>query len=223
MEEEKEHEEERDVVEVAEEQEETRGTMVSTKLTVAVIIGILFLGLYVFYIDAEPTTTTYNGYIFEQKSENAFETTLLTNQGDTVIEFRNHPSTVENISYNNELSLPLRLAQETNGTVYISISEELSTRGEAGIAALEISRVTSYIYGVATEGAFMQPGIEPSAPVITCENATPTTPVITMEQGNQTEIGVNGTCIQLRSDEPRGLIEAADALVYRLTGVIESE
>lgn len=213
------------VEEVSQKEKEQGFSLDVTKVVSSfVIVSLLFLGVYVFFLDTEPTTTSYNNHIFEKLGPNEYQTMVVTNQGDTELEFRNHPRDVDSIPYDNELSLPLRLAQETNSTLYISISEELSTVGEAGIAATEITRIVSFIHGVETRGAFMEEGVEPTAEVITCENATPNTPVITIERGDQTEIDVtDGTCIRLLSDTNMGLIEASSALIYRLLGVIPSE
>ena len=191
-------------------------------LIIAAIAGWYGTSLY---LDADGGVSTepriYNGHTFVQTSPVSVQTVVRTAEGEVSKEFREYPGDIDHYVYNNEFSLPLRLAQESNGTVYVSVGPDFVTRGEAAIASIELVKVTSGVFGIETKSAVTQKGVVDDKPVVTCENATPITPVIKLVNSSETLIQNSGSCITLEAKSGEELIEIADVVAYSLLGIIE--
>ena len=57
-------------------------------------------------------------------------------------------------------------------------------------------------------------------PVITCENATSSMPVIFFKEGNSTEVYSQGNCIIAQASYDQDLVRIADRIIYEKLGII---
>ena len=189
---------------------------------IAAIAAVLLLAVYGYaeYQEAQATLESrpYNGYLFQETRIGFWEVPLMTNNGETVLEFRTHPEEVEDIPYDDRVNARMRQVQTENGSITITLTDDFTRGGRVGIALYEISKVTNYVFGLNTTGATTAP-TNTSYPVVTCEDATRTEAVLRVEKG-LTEISYEQGCIVLSAASQDELISAANRLDYGLLGII---
>lgn len=205
------------------EQTETVTSSIPTATTTLVIILLVIGGVYAYtvYADSTEQPQPYNGFTFTNTPEGYYETTVSGPQGETALEFRRHPRQVENISVDPSVNAVIRAIQERNGSLYISVSPEYSTGGRIGIGVYELSKITNYMFGIGTQGGVTYQNATGDYPVVTCENVTRNTAVLTIEKGEDTRVTQENGCIKLQAQTASDVIRAADRIVYGLLDIIQ--
>jgi hypothetical protein len=193
----------------------------TTTLSIILLIIAGIYGYSAYIADGAEQPEPYNGFTFTYTQQGFYETTVQGAKGETALKFREHPSDVENISMAGGVDVILRAIQARNGTLYLSVAPEYAEGGRVGIALFEVSKITNYMFGIDTQGAVTANNVSQDYPVVTCENVTERTGVITIEPGNTTIIEQNNGCIEIKAETSDDVIRAADRLVYSLLGIIE--
>lgn len=193
----------------------------TTTLSIILLIIAGIYGYSAYIADGPDQPEPYNGFTFTYTQQGFYETTVQGAKGETALKFREHPSDVDNISMAEGVDAILRTIQARNGTLHLSVAPDYAQGGRVGIALFEVSKITNYMFGITTEGAVTQPNVSDKYPVVTCDNVTQRTGVITIEPGNNTAINQDDGCIEITAGSSEDVIRAADRLVYSLLGIIE--
>lgn len=161
----------------------------------------------------------YGSFEFTQDSQGFWTTTMNTAYGENQITFRLHPKDVDQIPYNNTINAALAHVQRQNGNVLIGIDNEIGPFSRTAIAVSEISKIMGNVFAIPTKTGVIYP--EDDLPVHNCElNASQSTFVFELRKSDEPKIVSDGFCAILYG-EGDNLIELSNAIVYRLTGVIQ--
>lgn len=188
-----------------------------TLISILVVIGVVWA------VSASLTGSSaqpYNGFEFTRSDVGYWQTTVQGAQGPTLLEFRRHPSDVDNISVSPDATRVVRAVQERNGSVRLTVDEPYAQGGRVGIAVYEISKITNYMFGIDTQGGVANASLSDKYPVVTCDNVTSTQAVIRIQAGEATRITERNGCVTITAASPSDVIRASDRFVYGLLGII---
>ena len=195
---------------------------------ILVIISILILLGYFVYstfagidIDVENDLSVYNGFPFEETPDGFWKTVLRTWQGDQEFLFYYHPLELEELYFDPSINPNLSVVQVNDGALYISVVPEIADQGVAAIAGVEISRVTSKVFGIYTRGALTEDMPGHDGPVASCSDASPELFVVELRVNGTNEVLAGDFCAVLYAEEPEDLIKLADLFVYKAYGVMD--
>ncbi len=192
------------------EQEERRRERNKKILSIGIVIIMVASVLGAFFgTDATPKQK-YNGITFKQNAQGVTATI-----NDQKYAFTFFPQQVEGIptdaaivpllaspvlfvTYN-----PAAAANETMARVQYYISELFPARFDTFVS-LGVSEPTAFVF-----------------PIITCANATSSQPVLFLDESNQTQISVEGSCIRATAANDEDLLRIADKLVLLRLGVMD--
>ncbi len=161
----------------------------------------------------------YNGYQFGKDEFGLWRTALKTGTGDRIYEFYHHPSELENISFDYEITAYLAAVVNNRGNFTVAYSPELSTNGKTAIAGTEVTKVMgTYIFVRSGFTEILED--EPNLPVYVCEDANPFNYVLEFSLGDENKITSKGFCTKIQAKNFDDLIMMADAYIYRIMGVI---
>lgn len=196
-------------------------TPVATYTILSIIAVILIgYGLTTWLTGAEQPDA-YNGFEFTRTGQGFYETRVSGAAGETALQFREHPSDVDNISMSSRVPLAMRAMQERNGSLVLTVDDAYAEGGRSGIALYEISKITNYMFGINTTGAVMNASLSDRYPEITCANVTSERVVIEITEGEETAITEENGCITMTAPTGADVIRGADRIVYGLLGIIE--
>lgn len=188
-------------------------------MLVLIIAAALILSLMFGAEEEIDEYAEYGSFEFIQDSQGFWTTTMNTAYGENQITFRLHPKDVDQILYNNTINAALAHVQRQNGNVLIGIDNEIGPFSRTAIAVSEISKIMGNVFAIPTKTGVIYP--EDDLPVHNCElNASQSTFVFELRKSDEPKIVSDGFCAILYG-EGDNLIELSNAIVYRLTGVIQ--
>jgi hypothetical protein len=157
-----------------------------------------------------------NGFAFFVLQDGSFATYVDVSGSKVPVAFRLDPRNASNVSIDDSSVSELLGADK----VYITLNPNQGDLGKFGVAAAEVSRITS-LYNIETIASFTEDAkpSNPNVPIRTCADASDTTNIIYLNVGNETAVkNVNG-CIYVTGKDADDLILAADKLGYNLLGI----
>lgn len=184
----------------------------NTKLILPLfIVFILVTSMFGFMWSGSKTKVEYKGFKFVQLETGRF----MLNIGNSRIAFNYFPSELEWINVSRQIKSLL-----STPMVYLT-SNPNSTYAET-IAQLQFSfaQLLDETRGIYVQNAFTAE-TEYGIPVVTCENATSSVPVIMIEKSNSTEITLDQNCIVVNAKDRQEMFMAYERLLYSIFGVME--
>ncbi len=157
-----------------------------------------------------------SGFAFFILQDGSFATYVDVSGSKVPVAFRLDPRNASNISIDDS-SVPELLGANK---VYITLNPNQNDLGKFGVAAAEVSRITS-LYNIETVASFTEDAkpSNPNVPIRTCADADNTTKIIYLNVGNETVVkDVNG-CVYVTGKDADDMILAADKLGYNLLGI----
>lgn len=193
-----------------------------------VVIVILFAAMIYLGIrlaKPKPVIQDYSNYTFTQQ-DNIWWTQVQKGNQPFNLPFFYAPWEVENIQISRSALVPIWQAQ-LDKSIHFFIAVDPASTGTAVVAAANIGRVIGNKYGLFNmnvSSAFTSyAGFD--YPVMTCENSSPKTFVMTVEIGPVNKVasaGKAGTCFVVTATNSSELLRVSDAYTYRLLGIIKT-
>lgn len=159
-----------------------------------------------------PELPQYNTYTFSIRGEY-----ILTEIEGNEVTFRYHPQDLERISVGDDTRAWLKRAVR----YHITFDPE-----DAWVQYIDILRMdiaaNNFLekFNRQFSDATTQPSTVYTLPLITCQNATDTQPVLYFKKSNITTLTREGNCLLVEAATPEDLLKAKDVLIYMITGVI---
>src|SRR3989344_1742208 len=166
------------------------------------------------------------GYVWNGGNDTDFEyngfSLILTEDGLWTMDyngqnimFYNHPTEVEYLKIDTDTSNALKNAK----MIYATSDPDDLLKEAIGGAEFEIKREIEkkgiyFIYSFTDANEF-------NRTIMTCDNATPSVPVLYFTHGNTTNISSSNNCIISQADSAFGIRKLRDRLLYAFLGVIE--
>lgn len=167
----------------------------------------------------------YNNYQNKQNEYNSYQL-VQASSGEWIVDlsfgplpFYYHPRDVDMIPVDPNAQKALNIVADNGGQIVISLDIDAPLPNQ-GIAAIEISKVTTQLYNIPTVGATTKQSDDPNVPVATCDNSGIKQLVYEVRITNKNEILYENECIILEAKSPEELIKVTDAYIYRMLGVI---
>jgi hypothetical protein len=191
-------------------------------LGLILIIGIISSAYFGFKaLSNDPVNDLlYNEFEFIQGPDGFYYVELNTAVGDSHIPFYYHPRSLENLSYDQNITTELFFVQRRNGVVRIALDTEFLDDPYIVVAGVEISKITGRVFAMPTASGFTS-DVENITKVFTCADANNTTFVIELRKGDENKAVSNGTCAILYSTSGRDAVMMADLFVYKTLGVMK--
>jgi hypothetical protein len=157
-----------------------------------------------------------NGFAFFVLQDGSFATYVDVSGAKVPVAFRLDPRNASNISIDDS-SVPEILGADK---VYIVFNPNQGDLGKVGVAAAEVSRITS-LYNIETVASFTEDAkpSNPNVPIRTCADAGNTTTIIYLNVGNETAVKNVDGCVYVTGKDADDMILAADKLGYNLLGI----
>jgi len=193
---------------------------------IAGIIIIILAGIFVwstYFRNAGDVT--YNNYVFQKFETNKWMTQQLIKGQMYNIPFYNNPNQVLDVPIDpNAISSIREFSKNTNGTVYISVDPEESSK--IVVAAVEYGRILGTVYNiydmnVKSAISTPVPGKTIDSPVITCDNASKDVMVIYQFVSDKNLVSIDNNCVLVESTDINESIRVADAFSFRLLNIIQ--
>lgn len=182
-----------------------------------------YAGIMVSLFIALILVTSIVGFIFGGTSEtvsryNGLKFTLTTNGWKTIYQGKTYlfsfaPRDVEDIALPDSLNL--------NNLLEIDVTYEFNSTYKENIAEaiFELSNIATKnnIYlrqGFTTNNSF-------NIPIITCEDATPSVPVLYYKSSNQTNISQQNNCIIIEANNQNLFLAQTDRIAYKILGIMD--
>jgi len=158
------------------------------------------IGNYTFYDVGDGTFGTYVTYQGQQQP----------------IQFRLDPREAGSIPIDDSAVQKILSAKK----VYLTSDPQGPELPKVAVAAYEISRIFGF-YGIKATGAYTRDADPPNPdiPLKTCADASSTTTVVVLEEGNFTGITEENNCVHVSGFNADELIWAADKLGMNLLGI----
>ncbi|MFT4311628.1 MAG: hypothetical protein ACMXYF_00165 [Candidatus Woesearchaeota archaeon] len=222
--------------EQVEQVEKLRDEIDTNNYALFVLIGFLILILGIFfgiglYLQSSPTPhyvdiERYNDFVFYKDQAGGWEVEIYKEDQPYHISFFFSPSQVENISLD-----PLAYREfYLRDTIYIAIDPQLheyDLMPSAASASVEIGKIVGQRYNLLnknTPAALTRPYSNDSdVRIFNCSQITPTTGVVEFLYGNETQIDVDGGCIQIRANSTAEFRRAATRVAFQILGIMRDE
>ncbi|MFC1801051.1 hypothetical protein ACFLZB_01160 [Nanoarchaeota archaeon] len=149
----------------------------------------------------------YNGFEF-QSARNLWATEI--NDQPLISHF--HPSELEDINTPN-----LELLKSPQ--IYISFDPEIKSE-YLDLSRLKLSDFSFKFLNTYPVNGITQESDDYQLPVITCQNATSSTPVVIYQENNQSEINLQDHCLYIKVQEEEDFLKMTERIIYTLAGVI---
>ncbi len=131
--------------------------------------------------------------------------------------FRLFPSALDHINISNEA---INSLNETN-YVFFSFNPEDQFIEYVELIRLEFEKEMKEYFNKDVLSGILKNSTIYKNPVIDCNNATNTTPVVIFKTGNETKFNYENNCITATANQARDLIILKERLFYGMVGVIE--
>lgn len=174
------------------------------------------VGFVLNYSSGEGNPLNYNGYEFEVSSDQTF---IFTEVNGKNYQFYNVPL---NIEY---LNLPSEAVDDINNAELVYFTFDSSDEINLPYAELIRFDLDNYMLTknkFVASGVYNTPsGLYESFPVIDCENATKSTPVIKLINSTVTLFTYSDYCLEIQGTGAE-LVQSRDRLMFGLLGIIEN-
>lgn len=196
-----------------------------------ILIGTAVVLVAVFIVTALLQTTddnSYNGFTFQQRQEGSLSVwdTVVDSKGNLYqVTFYHHPSTLEDVIFEPGIADLLRNPETRPSRLYLTLPADAGSRPV--VAGVEISKLTGYgidFLNIETRSALQESTNSSDIAVITCEDATPDTVVISFSMGDYNMVHLdenNPRCIHLMYETANDSIRVADRFGYGLLGIMQ--
>jgi hypothetical protein len=192
-----------------------RRTTESNKKRNVTLMGVLLVAIMVFSMMAVMrggggSTLEYNGFKFKY-DENAGMLSLKINKQDVPFSF--FPDTTEDLEVPAEA---VTLFQNTPGIYMTFDPDQTEYLRLFDVFRLDFTTHSGKnIIGATTKNSDLY-----NFPIMTCEDADSTNPVIYLKVGNQTGITFYNSCIIFEANDIRDFVKIRDRFYYAIFGVI---
>lgn len=176
-------------------------------ILISSVFAVIFFG---FSSGGTTSSLKYNGLKFVRQGD-----TWVTNLNGVPAVFSFFPADVEFIDLSPETAGMLRDKLEIDATVDVNNTFIKDISLAVFQMKSQFGNYNVFIRnGFTTENEF-------NLPKITCEDATPSVPVVYFREGNETRIYRNESCVIVEADNNLDFGRAKDRLVYGAFGIIE--
>ncbi|MFT4261285.1 MAG: hypothetical protein ACMXX9_02525 [Candidatus Woesearchaeota archaeon] len=181
------------------------------------IIIVLAIGLTIYFWPTEDTS--YNDFEFVQGPDGFYYVELNTMMGDQVIPFYHHPKELRHLEYDQNITTELFLAQRRGSDLKLAIDTEFINDSYIVVAGIEISKITSRVFGMPTTSGFTEP-IQNISRVFTCDDASNTSFVVKFMKSEEMKAVSNGTCAIIHAPTGRDAVMMSNLFVFKTLGVM---
>ncbi|MBI2133730.1 hypothetical protein HYU11_03550 [Candidatus Woesearchaeota archaeon] len=185
------------------------------KIAVSLFLGFIMItsviGIVLVNYGSNSGELNYKGQRFSRLADGSLQAKI---DGKDVI-FLYFPAEVEGINVSREI---IDLIRGTR-MVYMTSDYYGNFSKTIGIAGYNLGLALSDVYSIFSVQGFVQNVT--ALPVISCNNATSSVPVIMFREGNETGIYKEGDCIIIESSDSDGFIKARDRLFYGVSGIMD--
>ncbi len=151
----------------------------------------------------------YNGFNFYITNKGMF----LKYDGKP-LQFQYYPSSLENMSYNDNINNLLRNSKQ----IYVTSDANDTLVQAIGtvkyLFASTLASVSKYVQNSYTTNVS-------GLPVISCANATSNTPVVYFYTSNKTSISLQNNCVKVTAYDQNGFLSAENRILYGFLGVMK--
>lgn len=188
----------------------TPGILVGIFLGFLMVTSIFgFLGAYT--SNGSGGTLDYNGHTFQQTAL-GYTTTI----NDISLEFSYFPDSVAHLNVSQDI-VDLIKSTKALTVTYDPVSP---INQSAGLIQFNLEQLYDKALGIYVTRSLTDNSAFPTLANATCADATPYVPVILLEQGDVTQVSLEGSCIHMTAIGDQDLVRIHDLLAYRLLGVI---
>ena len=175
-------------------------------IVIAIIVLMVGSSLLIGLDSDNPSQLKYNDHRFTYKNNQW--TTVINNYE---VNFYYHPSELDYINLTNPENFNVPL-------IYVSFDPNETNE------YIDLSRLKLDLAGQLTNTYFSHGLTKLSEdydlPQITCQNATPYTPVITYQKSNETSISYKNNCYTLNAQSNIDFLKLTERIIYQILGVI---
>lgn len=178
------------------------------------IISVMVLSVLGFVITSDPNAQ--NSFIYEGREfliEGQYLTTEI--EGGTV-RFHAFPDSVTQIQADGDAVEMIRGSR----MAYITFDPNSSELSDIDLARYELSTSLREQFDIFSAPAVISPSDQYKFPVIGCENATESVPVISFVETNATRITREDNCIIFNAKSSFDFLRLKDRLLYQMHGII---
>ena len=183
----------------------------------AIIVLMLYLIFFTGGKNEGVFASTYNDFQFRQDGK-LWETIVQVGDSERIMPFHYHPAEVDKLSFDNRIPGRFNIARQFDASVVVSIGNGLEEERNAAIAGVEISKITSQIYGMPTTAAFSEQYENFSQ--ANCADSNQTNYVFWITLGNETKVSTIDFCTIIEAPTSEDTVKLADLTAYKLLGVI---
>lgn len=189
-------------------------SLFSSKIVISIFFSLIMVTSILAIIFGGNTTTEdtvdYGDFRFVRKADH-WEVEV----DKKVISVYNHPSMLEDIEVDPEIINRLRNTE----MVYITSPTQGEQLEYFGLAAYEMSQVLEE-FDVFPAAGISDNNTGYNVPLITCDSATATVPVITFEYTNESKVYLDSNCIKIDGVTGFDIVRIKDRLVLGFIGVM---
>jgi len=182
-------------------------TIILGSIMVFSVFGIMFSGY-----DSASDAYSYNDYNFKRTSLG-----WTTEVDGKDIEFNYLPMELENLNISKSASDRLLGAK----VIYITFDPESRNVQKLELARFQLAMSLDQLFGTYSMAGVTKESEIYKQPVIDCNNATATVPVLTLADSNETStVDIEGDCIILKADKD-SIIAIKDRFLYQMLGIMD--
>ncbi len=170
------------------------------------IFGIMFSGY-----DSGRQQIKYNDYEFQQTT-----TGWSTEIDDKMIEFNYLPQELESIQISSE---PANILKESK-VLYITFNPNNKSVQQFELARLQLGLTLSESFQIYTMPGITEPSELYQQPIVDCNNATQSLPILKFVESNETKAYLEDSCIIIEADKTTALA-VKDKILYQMLGILD--
>ena len=200
----------------------TNKTLMGILIFILVIL-IAYVAYASFITPTQEESYVYNGYEFEFSPDGFWKIPLQAWYGERNFFFYNHPSDLEQYSYDPRVNTYLSIVHRNSGEVIIALDPEYANETAGAMASVEVAKVTSQIFGMPTSAAYTQliPG-DDDLPIANCDNASEQVFILNVKLNGNNSVGIERDfCAALYAETPRDAVNLASLFVYKNLGIMK--
>lgn len=181
-------------------------------LWLAIFIAFIMLTSTIGYVFKGGSNEKYNDFSFSRTDDGRWYTKINGKQ----LAFNYFPSDIEDINLSTEVIDKIKNTR----MVYFTHDPENRYRENIAMINLELTGILWNSFKVYAMNGLTENNTF-NIPIVSCDNATSTSPVIYFKESNQTEIYLNNSCIILSGKTGMDFLALKERLLYGLFDVIK--
>jgi hypothetical protein len=130
------------------------------------------------------------------------------------IQFSYLPADLENVNVSSEVSEKLLGSK----VIYITFNPNTKHVADLELMRFELANSLSQLFGIYAMAGITENSTLYKQPIVSCENATATTPVVSIVEADKTDTRVEGDCMVLETDQ-YSVMALKDKLLYNMLGI----